>query len=181
MMLGDEAVALGALHAGISNAYAYPGTPSTEIFARVLKETAAAPGVAAHWAANEKSAYEQALGATLAGRRALVAMKHVGLNVAADPFVNSALLALGGGLVVAVADDPEMHSSQNEQDTRHLADFARVPCLEPATVQEAYDMTREAFDVAEKFGAPLALVGQGKGGSSTRPEQQRKIIEVSAT
>ncbi|MCC6671559.1 MAG: indolepyruvate ferredoxin oxidoreductase [Planctomycetes bacterium] len=156
-MLGDDAVAFAALHAGIHNAYAYPGTPSTEIFARVIRETKDGGEVVAHWCANEKSAYEGAIGASLAGRRALVTMKHVGLNVAMDPFVNSALLGLGGGLVVAVADDPGMHSSQNEQDSRCLAEFARVPCLEPATPQEAYDMTREAFALSERCQVPVVL------------------------
>ena len=156
MLLGDEAVALGAQHAGVSGAYAYPGTPSTEILEYLIPRAAVA-GFTAHWCANEKTAYEQALGMSMLGRRALVAMKHVGLNVAMDPFVNSALVAVGGGLVVAVADDPGMHSSQNEQDTRILADFARVPCLEPADQQEAYDMTREAFDLSERFGVPVVV------------------------
>lgn len=156
MLLGDEAVALGALHAGVSAAYAYPGTPSTEILEYLLPRAEAA-GITAHWSANEKTAYEQALGVSMMGRRALVAMKHVGLNVAMDPFVNSALVGLGGGLVVAVADDPGMHSSQNEQDSRLLADFARVPCLEPADQQQAYDMTREAFDLSERFGLPVMV------------------------
>ncbi|MFH2071266.1 MAG: indolepyruvate ferredoxin oxidoreductase, partial [Actinomycetota bacterium] len=140
VLLGDESVALAALHAGVSAAYAYPGTPSTEIF-EFLAAHAAGLGVRADWCANEKTAYEQALGVSMAGRRALVSMKHVGLNVAADPFINSALVEIGGGLVVAVADDPGMHSSQNEQDSRYLADFARIVCLEPANQQEAYDMT----------------------------------------
>jgi indolepyruvate ferredoxin oxidoreductase alpha subunit len=152
-LLGDEAVALGAVHAGLSAAYGYPGTPSTEILETLL----AAGRPHAAWCANEKTAYEAALGVSLAGRRAMVAMKHVGLNVAADPFVNSALVEIGGGLVVAVADDPGMHSSQNEQDSRVLADFARLPCLEPADAQEAYAMTREAFDLSERFHLPVLL------------------------
>jgi len=156
MLLGDEAVALGALHAGASAAYAYPGTPSTEILEYLIPRAEGA-GIIAHWCANEKTAYEQALGVSMMGRRVLVAMKHVGLNVAMDPFVNSALVGLGGGLVVAVADDPGMHSSQNEQDSRILADFARVPCLEPADQQQAYDMTREAFDLSERFGLPVMV------------------------
>jgi len=154
ILLGDEAVALGALHAGITAAYSYPGTPATEILEAVQASTG---DVVAHWTANEKTAYEAALGTSMAGRRALVSMKHVGLNVAADPFVNSALVGIGGGLVVAVADDPGMHSSQNEQDSRHLAEFARIPCLEPADAQEAYDMTREAFDLSERFGIPVMV------------------------
>lgn len=155
VLLGDEAVARGAIDAGITAAYSYPGTPSTEIFEHL--QHIAPDDVVAHWSANEKTAYEAALGVSMMGRRALVSMKHVGLNVAADPFVNSALVAIGGGLVVAVADDPGMHSSQNEQDSRVLADFARIPCLEPADQQEAYEMTREAFDVSERFGVPVLL------------------------
>lgn len=155
LLLGDEAVALGAIDAGISAAYSYPGTPATEILETII--SLGPPGVAAHWTANEKTAYEAALGVSMAGRRALVAMKHVGLNVAADPFMSSALVAIGGGLVVAVADDPGMHSSQNEQDSRFLADFARIVCLEPASSQEAYEMTREAFEVSERFGIPVLL------------------------
>ena len=157
ILLGDEAVALGAVHAGLTAAYAYPGTPSTEILEFLLDLEERHGGPHAAWCANEKTAYEAALGVCFAGRRALVAMKHVGLNVAADPFMNSALVATHGGLVVAVADDPGMHSSQNEQDTRWYADFARVPCLEPATQQEAYDMAREAFDLSERFGVPVVL------------------------
>jgi indolepyruvate ferredoxin oxidoreductase alpha subunit len=156
ILLGDEAVALAALDAGITAAYAYPGTPSTEIF-EFLEEQAPARGVTAHWCANEKTAYEQALGVSMAGRRTLVSMKHVGLNVAADAFINSAIVRIGGGLVVAVADDPGMHSSQNEQDSRVLADFARVPCLEPSDQQEAYEMTREAFDLSERFHVPVLV------------------------
>jgi indolepyruvate ferredoxin oxidoreductase alpha subunit len=155
LLLGDEAVALGALHAGISAAYSYPGTPATEVFEFV--QAHAGDGVTAQWCANEKTAYEQALGVSMMGRRSLVSMKHVGLNVAADPFVNSALLDIAGGLVVAVADDPGMHSSQNEQDTRYLADFARILCLEPASRQEAYEMTREAFDLSERFSIPVVI------------------------
>lgn len=157
LLLGDEAVALGALHAGISASYAYPGTPATEIQEHLLRVTRgeASPRVA--WCSNEKTAYEAALGVSFAGRRALCSMKHVGLNVAADPFINSALVPIGGGLVLAVADDPGMHSSQNEQDSRCLADFARVLCLEPADQQEAYAMTREAFDLSERFRIPVMV------------------------
>lgn len=156
LLLGDEAVALAAVHAGASAAYGYPGTPSTEIL-ETLVRTAGETGLTAHWCTNEKTAYEQALGASMVGARVLVTMKHVGLNVAMDPFVNSALVNIHGGLVVVVADDPGMHSSQNEQDSRVLADFARVPCLEPATQQEAYDMTREAFALSERFRVPVLL------------------------
>ena len=129
VLLGDEAVALGAVHAGLTAAYAYPGTPSTEITEYLIRYQQKHGGPRAQWCANEKTAYEAALGVSFAGRRALVSMKHVGLNVAADPFMNSALVHVNGGLVVAVADDPGMHSSQNEQDSRYFADFARVDLL----------------------------------------------------
>lgn len=156
VLLGDEAVALAAIHAGITSAYAYPGTPSTEIL-EFIQRQARGGTPRATWSANEKTAYEQALGVSMAGRRSIVAMKHVGLNVAADPFVNSALVAITGGLVVAVADDPGMHSSQNEQDSRLLADFARIVCLEPRHQQDAYEMTREAFALSERFGIPVMI------------------------
>jgi len=155
-LLGDEAVALGAIHAGVSASYGYPGTPSTEILQYLIDEYKKG-GPIARWCANEKSALEAALGASFAGRRAIVTMKHVGLNVAADPFINAALLKIKGGLVIAVADDPGMHSSQNEQDSRFYANFAMVPCLEPRNQQEAYDMVREAFDVSECFNVPVLL------------------------
>ncbi len=157
VLLGDEAVALGAIHAGLSASYAYPGTPSTEITEFLLRYTETHGGPHAAWSANEKTAFEEALGVSLVGRRAMVSMKHVGMNVAADPMMNSALLAIEGGLVIAVADDPGMHSSQNEQDSRFYADFARLPCLEPSNQQQAYDMTREAFELSEWYGTPVIL------------------------
>lgn len=161
-LLGDEALALGAIHAGLSGAYSYPGTPATEIFEFICNETrleadAAQGGVHHVWSANEKVAFEEALGMSYAGRRALVSFKHVGLNVAADPFMNSAVTGVNGGLVVAVADDPGMHSSQNEQDSRYYARFALLPCLEPSNQQEAYDMAREAFDLSERFELPVVM------------------------
>ena len=174
ILLGDECVALGAVHAGLTSAYAYPGTPSTEILEYLIEYRREHGAPFAAWCANEKTAMEEALGACFAGRRALVAMKHVGLNVAADPFVNAALVATHGGLVVAVADDPGMHSSQNEQDSRFYADFARVVCLEPGSQQEAYDMTVEAFDVSERFGVPVLLR------LVTRLAHSRTAIEVAA-
>jgi indolepyruvate ferredoxin oxidoreductase alpha subunit len=159
--LGDEAVAQAAIDAGISAAYGYPGTPSTEIMEYLIEKSGGAfaegGGFVAAWCANEKTALESALGASFAGKRSIVTMKHVGLNVAADPFLNAAVLKLGGGLVIAVADDPGMHSSQDEQDSRSYADFAMVPCLEPADQQEAYAMTRLAFDVSERFHLPVIL------------------------
>ena len=155
-LLGDEAVALGAIHAGISAAYGYPGTPSSEIMQYLINEYKKG-GPVARWCANEKTALEAALGASFAGRRALVTTKHVGLNVAADAFMNAALVKIKGGLVIAIADDPGMHSSQNEQDSRFYSNFAMVPTLEPRNQQEAYDMVREAFDVSEKFNLPVLL------------------------
>ncbi|MDR2717566.1 MAG: indolepyruvate ferredoxin oxidoreductase [Treponema sp.] len=155
-LLGDEAVALGAIHAGISAAYGYPGTPSTEILEYLIAEYEKG-GPPARWCANEKTALEAGLGVSFAGRRAIITMKHVGLNVASDPFINAALLGIKGGLVIAVADDPGMHSSQNEQDSRFYAAFALVPCLEPRSQQEAYTMTREAFAISERFQVPVLL------------------------
>lgn len=157
VLLGDEAVALGAIHAGISAAYGYPGTPSTEILEYLIdyKEKNGAPHAA--WCSNEKTAYEDALGVSFVGKRVLVTMKHVGLNVAADAFVNSGLLQIRGGLVLAVADDPGMHSSQNEQDSRFFADFAKIICLEPRNQQETYEMTREAFELSERHQLPVML------------------------
>ncbi len=155
-LLGDEAVAMGAVHAGVSASYGYPGTPSTEILEWLIAKYEAG-GPRAEWCANEKTALEAALGVSFAGKRTLVTMKHVGLNVAADPFMNSALLEIKGGLVIAVADDPGMHSSQNEQDTRIFADFAMVPVLEPRSQQQAYEMTQAAFDLSEEFGVPVIM------------------------
>ncbi len=172
VLLGDEAVALGAIHAGITAAYAYPGTPSTEITQYILNHKAREGKPHAAWCANEKTAVEEGLGTSFAGRRALVSMKHVGLNVAADPFINSALISIHGGLVLAVADDPGMHSSQNEQDTRILVDFARVMCLEPANQQEAYQMTLDAFDLSERFDIPVVLR------LVTRLAHSRAVVEV---
>ena len=155
-LLGDEAVALGAIHAGLSAAYGYPGTPSSEIMQYLINEFNRG-GPVARWCANEKTALEAALGVSFAGRRALVTTKHVGLNVASDPLINAALLKIKGGLVIAVADDPGMHSSQNEQDSRFYSSFAMIPCLEPGCQQEAYEMVREAFDVSEKFNIPVLI------------------------
>jgi len=157
LLLGDEAVAIAAIDAGISGAFSYPGTPATEILEYIQKCTRGNGKIAARWSANEKVAYEEALGMSFMGRRALVSMKHVGLNVAADPFINSALTGAHGSLVIAVADDPGMHSSQNEQDSRFYGDFAHVPMFEPSNQQEAYDMTREAFELSEKLSLPVLV------------------------
>jgi indolepyruvate ferredoxin oxidoreductase alpha subunit len=158
VLLGDEAVALGALDAGMSGCYAYPGTPSTEIMEYVQSSAAAKErGVHREWSANEKTAMEEALGMSYTGKRSMVCMKHVGLNVAADGFVNSAITGANGGLVVTVADDPSMHSSQNEQDSRFYAKFAKIPCLEPSSQQEAYDMMAYAMELSEEFKVPVML------------------------
>jgi indolepyruvate ferredoxin oxidoreductase alpha subunit len=175
--LGVEAVAYAAVDAGIRAAFGYPGTPSTEGFERAERLIAeAGDGRTAHWAANEKVAYELALGVSYSGHRVLVTMKHVGLNVAMDAFVNSAITGVQGGLVVLVADDPGMHSSQNEQDSRYLADFAHVPCLEPATVQEAYDFTRDAYHLSERLKLPVMLrlvtrIAHCRGSVARRPPE----------
>ncbi len=153
MLSGNEAVARGAWEAGVAVASAYPGTPSTEI----LEEFARFPGVYAEWATNEKVAVDVAVGAAYAGRRALAAMKHVGLNVAADSFMYASMTGIEAGLVIVSADDPAMHSSQNEQDNRTFAKFARVPCLEPADSQEAKDLTVAAFELSERFDTPVLL------------------------
>ena len=158
LLLGAEAIAQAALDAGISGVYAYPGTPSTEITEYIQHsiQPEAAP-VRSAWSTNEKTAYEAALGMSYAGKRSLVCMKHVGLNVAADPFMNSSITGVLGGLVVVVADDPSMHSSQNEQDSRIYGKFAMIPILEPANQQETYDMVRYAFDLSEETGLPVLL------------------------
>ena len=158
LLLGDEAVALGALHAGLSGVYAYPGTPSTEITEYIQNHPMTRErGVHSDWCTNEKTAMEAALGVSYAGKRALVCMKHVGMNVCADGFMNSAVTGANGGLVVVACDDPSQHSSQNEQDSRFYAEFAQVPCFEPSNQQEAYDMVREAFDYSEENHIPVLM------------------------
>jgi len=158
LVLGDEAIAQGALDAGISSAYAYPGTPSTEILEYIQRSPEAVErGIHSDWSSNEKTAVEEALGVSYSGKRAMASMKHVGLNVAADPFVNAAITGANGGLIIVVADDPSMHSSQNEQDSRYYAKFAGVPLFEPSGQQEAYDMVRDAFDLSEELGLPVVI------------------------
>ncbi len=155
LLSGNEAVALAAAHAGVVMGTGYPGTPSTEIL-----ETLAAfgdTGAVLRWAPNEKVALEVGLGAAFAGARTLVTMKHVGLNVAADPLFTAAYTGVRGGMVVVTADDPDMHSSQNEQDSRQYAPFAGLPMLEPASSQEAYDFTRLAFELSERFASIVLL------------------------
>src|SRR5512135_214638 len=153
MLSGDEAVARGAWEAGVALASAYPGTPSTEI----LESFARFPKVYAEWAPNEKVAVDVAIGAAYAGRRALAAMKQVGLNVAADSLMYASMTGMEAGLVIVSADDPAMHSSQNEQDNRTFARFARIPCLEPSDSQEARDLAIAAFGLSERFDTPVLL------------------------
>ena len=158
LLLGVEAIAQGAIDSGISGVYAYPGTPSTEITEYIQNsKEAIARNVHRAWAANEKTAMESALGMSYAGKRALVCMKHVGMNVAADCFMNAAITGANGGLVVTAADDPSMHSSQNEQDSRVYGKFAFVPVLEPSNQQEAYEMTRYGFALSETVGSPVLM------------------------
>ena len=169
LLSGNEAIALGAHHAGVSVATAYPGTPSTEI----LESLARMEGIHVEWSTNEKVALEVGLGASYAGVRALVAMKHVGLNVAADPFFAASVTGIRGGLVVVSCDDPGMHSSQNEQDNRHYARFAKVPMLEPSDSQEAYSLMALAFEMSEEFETPVLLR------STTRISHCKSLVEVS--
>ena len=158
LLLGDEAIALGAIHAGLSGVYAYPGTPSTEITEFIQTNPLAQErGIHSHWSTNEKTAMEAALGMSYAGKRALVCMKHVGMNVCADAFINSAITGVNGGLIVLAADDPSMHSSQNEQDSRFYGKFAMIPIFEPSNQQEAYDMMDKAFALSEELKEPVLM------------------------
>jgi indolepyruvate ferredoxin oxidoreductase alpha subunit len=168
LLSGNEAIALGAYHAGVVVATAYPGTPSTEI----LQSIAGMDGVYAEWATNEKVALEVGLGASYGGVRALVSMKHVGLNVAADPFFAVSTTGVVGGLVIVSCDDPGEHSSQGEQDNRHFARMAKVPMLEPTDSQEAYEMMDWAFKISEEFDTPVLLR------STTRISHCKTVVDV---
>ncbi|UCC49941.1 MAG: indolepyruvate ferredoxin oxidoreductase subunit alpha, partial [Gemmatimonadota bacterium] len=151
LMSGNEAIALGAWEAGVSFAAGYPGTPSTE----VLESVARYDEVDAHWSTNEKVAFDEGMGAALGGLRTLVTMKHVGLNVAADPFMVFPYAGTNAGFVVLVADDPGMYSSQNEQDSRYFAKMGKVPLLEPADGGEAREMIKLAYEISERFATPV--------------------------
>lgn len=153
ILSGNEAIARAAFDAGAQVGAGYPGTPSTEILENLKRYE----GVYTEWSVNEKTAFEVGIGSSAAGARTLVTMKHVGLNVAADPLFTAAYVGVKAGLVVICADDPAMHSSQNEQDSRHYAVAAKVPMLEPADSQEAYDFTREAFDLSERYDTPVIV------------------------
>ncbi len=170
MLLGNEALALGAYAAGVTVATGYPGTPSTEI----LEYFARYPGVYAEWSPNEKVALEVGMGAAMAGARTIVTMKHVGLNVAADPFFAVAYTGVEAGLVVISADDPGMHSSQGEQDNRNYARFAKVPLLEPSDSQECFEMMRVGLEISEQFDTPVLLR------TTTRVSHAQSLVEVAA-
>ena len=158
LLLGDEAIAQAALDAGLSGVYAYPGTPSTEITEYIqAAPITAEQNIHSRWCSNEKTAMEAALGMSFAGKRTLVCMKHVGMNVAADCFINSAITGVKGGMIVVAADDPSMHSSQNEQDSRFYGDFSLIPMYEPSNQQEAYDMVYNGFNFSEQTGEPLLM------------------------
>ena len=183
LLLGDEAIALGAIHAGLSGVYAYPGTPSTEITEFIQGNALAKErGIHSRWSTNEKTAMEAALGMSFMGKRALVCMKHVGLNVCADPFVNSGmtgvnggvivLVGVNGGVIVLVADDPSMHSSQDEQDSRFYGKFAMIPTFEPSNQQEAYNMVESAFEYSEQQKLPVLMR------VTTRMAHSRAVVEV---
>ncbi len=173
LLLGDEAIAQGAIDAGLSGVYAYPGTPSTEITEYIQGNALARQrGLHSRWCTNEKTAMEAALGMSYMGKRALVCMKHVGLNVCADPFVNSAMTGVNGGVVVLVADDPSMHSSQDEQDSRFYAKFAMIPTFEPSSQQEAYDMMDVAFAYSEQQCLPVLMR------VTTRMAHSRAVVQV---
>jgi indolepyruvate ferredoxin oxidoreductase alpha subunit len=169
LLSGNEAIALGAWEAGVRYAAAYPGTPSTEI----LPALAEYAGVRAEWASNEKVALDSVIGASFAGGRAMAAMKHVGVNVAADSLMSLSYTGVGAGLVLVSADDPGAFSSQNEQDNRHYARFGKFPCLEPSDSQEAKDFTVFAFELSEKFDTPVMVR------STTRLSHSKSPVRVS--
>jgi len=170
LMSGNEAVARGAYEAGVKLAAAYPGTPSTEILENIAESY---PSIYAEWSTNEKVAFEVGIGASLGGGRTLVAMKHVGVNVAADPLMTFAYTGVNAGFVLVSADDPEMHSSQNEQDNRLLAKFAQIPFLEPADSQESKTMLRTALEISEQFDTPVMLR------MTTRVSHSKGLVELS--
>ncbi len=184
LLMGVEAIGQAAVDAGISGVYAYPGTPSTEITEYIQhNKLAIERNIHREWSANEKTALEAALGMSYAGKRSLACMKHVGLNVAADVFMNMAITGINGGLVVVVADDPSQHSSQNEQDSRFYGKFAMIPVFEPSNQQEAYDMTYEAFEFSEKTGLPVMLriptrLAHSRAGVVSRPVQNENPLHL---
>ena len=177
LMLGNEAVARGLYEAGCSFVSSYPGTPSTEITEAIAKY----PEVYAEWAPNEKVAMESAFGACLAGKRTFCGMKHVGLNVAADPLFTISYTGVNGGMVIGVADDAGMHSSQNEQDSRHYAKAAKIPMLEPADSAEAIAMAKLAYELSEQYDTPVLLKMCTRVSHSQSVVEPGERIEVSKT
>ena len=169
LLIGNEAVARGLYEAGLRVASSYPGTPSTEITECIAKYD----DVYSEWAPNEKVAMEVAAGAAIAGARSFCAMKHVGLNVAADPLFTASYTGINAGMVIAVADDPGMHSSQNEQDSRHYAKAAKVMMLEPSDSEECLQYAKLAFDLSEQFDTPVILR------LTTRVAHSRSLVHVS--
>ncbi|TYP58570.1 indolepyruvate ferredoxin oxidoreductase subunit alpha [Thermosediminibacter litoriperuensis] len=167
-LTGNEAIARGAYEYGVTFASAYPGTPSTEILENIAKYSE----IYSEWAPNEKVALEATAGASMAGARAIVSMKHVGLNVAADPLFTLAYTGVNGGLVIVSADDPGMHSSQNEQDNRNFAPFAKIPMLEPSDSQEAKDLVGEALKISEMFDTPVLFR------TTTRVSHSRSVVQI---
>ncbi|MDR1202936.1 MAG: indolepyruvate ferredoxin oxidoreductase [Tannerellaceae bacterium] len=182
LFLGDEAIAQAAIDAGLSGVYAYPGTPSTEITEYIQSSPIAKErGIHSKWSTNEKTAMETALGMSYAGKRTLCCMKHVGLNVAADCFMNAAMSGIYGGMIIITADDPSMHSSQNEQDNRIYGNFAMIPMLEPSNQQEAYDMVYDGFELSEKLGYPILLrittrMAHSRSGVVRRPMKEQNSM-----
>src|SRR5680860_10281 len=185
LLLGNEALAQGAIDAGISGVYGYPGTPSTEIIEYIQRsKTAIEQDIHSKWSVNEKTAMEAALGMSNAGKRVMTVMKHVGLNVAADVFMNMSVSGINGGFVVVVADDPSMHSSQNEQDSWYYGKFAMVPMLEPSNQQETCEITKYAFDLSEKLKLPVLLrmvtrLSHSRAGIFTGGSKKQNSIHLS--
>lgn len=185
LFLGDEAIAQAAIDAGLSGVYSYPGTPSTEIteYIQNAVKKEHIPFLHAVWCSNEKTALETALGMSYAGKRTLSCMKHVGLNVAADAFMNIAMSGINGGMIIVTADDPSMHSSQNEQDNRFYGNFAMIPVFEPSNQQEAYDMVYEGYDLSEKLGYPILLrittrMAHSRAGIVTRDKKPQHPVRL---
>lgn len=184
LFLGDEAIAQAAIDAGLSGVYSYPGTPSTEITEYIQNAPIAQQlGIYSQWCCNEKTALETALGMSYAGKRTLSCMKHVGLNVAADAFMNIAMSGINGGMIIVTADDPSMHSSQNEQDNRVYGNFAMLPVFEPSNQQEAYDMIYEGYDLSEKLGYPILFrvttrMAHSRAGVQTRELKPQNAVHL---
>lgn len=179
-LMGNQAIALGALAAGVRLVAGYPGTPSTEVLETIAKNRQENTYV--EWSVNEKSAMEVGAGAAYTGARTMVTMKQVGLNVAADPLMSLEYIGVKGGMVILVADDPGPISSQTEQDTRHFARFSKLPCFDPSTVQEAYDMVQEAFEYSEKYGTPVFFrsttrVSHGYASIQVKDVEEYKNVE----